>query len=72
MPPFNFNQKNTTTFRVDVTLSKPENQAEIDFLIQKFFRDVPEATLLKLAKKLRKDPNVLTKLLNNPLVNLYI
>jgi hypothetical protein len=71
---FNFGkpEPKTQSFTVNISVSNDKNRQEIDFLIQKFFEDVPEEMLLRLSKKLRKDPKTLVKLLNNPLLNLYI
>ena len=62
----------TSKFEVNVELTSDKSVEEVGFLIHKFFEDVPEKMLLRLAKKLRKDPKTLTKLLNNPLMGLYI
>ena len=68
----NKQQKKPASFVVTVELSSENNKDEVGFLIQKFFEEVPENMLLRLAKKLRKNPKVLINLLNNPLMGLYL
>ena len=65
-------QKELASFVVTVEISNEKNKEEIGFLINKFFQEVPEEMLLRLAKKLHKNPKILTSLLNNPLMGIYL